>query len=247
MTKVDVKALLEAGVHFGHRTDRWNPKMKPYIFGARNGIYVIDLIQTAEQLEAACKFVKNISAQGGKTLFVGCKKQCKEFVKDLAEKNSSYYVNERWLGGTLTNLNTIRKSVARMKELDGLEKSGKIHDLPKQEASALRRENQKLHRNLDGIRDMDKVPAMLIVVDPSREVIAVNEARRLKIPIVALNDTNSDPDLVDYPIAGNDDAIRSIKIVLDYLHAAMIEGKGEAPKHKKSSNGDKVEMNAVSA
>lgn len=247
--RIDVKALLEAGVHFGHRTDKWNPKMKEFIFGERNGIYIIDLIKTAEQIEKACQFLKSIAAQGGKILMVGCKKQCKEVIKDLAQKNGSFYVIERWLGGTLTNLNTIRKSVARMNQIDDIVKSGKINEMPKQEAAALNREGQKLHRNLDGIRDMDKPTAAMIVIDPAREDIAVREARKLKIPVVAINDTNSDPHTVDYPVPANDDSIRSIKIIMEYFHAAIIEGKTEGNKRggKPKDNSEKTEMNAVSA
>jgi small subunit ribosomal protein S2 len=224
MNRVDIKELLDAGVHFGHRTQRWNPKMKPFIFEARNGIYVINLEYSVKQLEKAQDFLQGIAASGKKTLFVGCKKQAQETIKDLARKSNSYYVTERWLGGTLTNLATIRKSVARMKFIDELESSGKVNQMPKQEVSVMRRENVKLHRNLDGIREMEKYPAAIVIVDVPREGIAVAEARRLGIPVVAISDTNSDPDLVDYPVAGNDDAIRSISVILDALNGAIIEG-----------------------
>jgi small subunit ribosomal protein S2 len=224
MLRVDVKELLDAGVHFGHRTQRWNPKMKPFIFEARNGIYVINLDKTVEQLAAAQDFLKQLAASGQKALFVGCKKQAQETIRSLAPQSNSYYVSERWLGGTLTNLQTIRKSVARMKYIDDLETKGGINQLPKQEVSVLRRENVKLHRNLDGIREMDKFPGALIIIDTPREQIAVAEARRLKIPIVAIADTNADPDQVDYPIVGNDDAIRSIRIIIEALNEAIIEG-----------------------
>jgi small subunit ribosomal protein S2 len=205
MNRVDIKELLDAGVHFGHRTQRWNPKMKPFIFEARNGIYVINLEYSAKQLEAAQDFLQTIAASGKKTLFVGCKKQAQETIKDLARKSNSYYVTERWLGGTLTNLATIRKSVARMKFIDELESSGKVNQMPKQEVSVMRRENVKLHRNLDGIREMEKYPAAIVIVDVPREAIAVAEARRLGIP-------------------GNDDAIRSISVILEALNDAVIEG-----------------------
>jgi small subunit ribosomal protein S2 len=228
MNRVDIKELLDAGVHFGHRTQRWNPKMKPFIFEARNGIYVINLEYSAKQLEAAQDFLQTIAASGKKTLFVGCKKQAQETIKDLARKSNSYYVTERWLGGTLTNLATIRKSVARMKFIDELESSGKVNQMPKQEVSVMRRENVKLHRNLDGIREMEKYPAAIVIVDVPREAIAVAEARRLGIPIVAITDTNSNPDLVDYPIAGNDDAIRSISVILEALNDAIVEGSMKA-------------------
>jgi len=228
MHRVDIKELLDAGVHFGHRTQRWNPKMKPYIFEARNGIYVIDLEHTVKQLEAAQDFLVGIAGTGKKVLFVGCKKQAQETIKELARRSNSYYVTERWLGGCLTNLTTIRKSVARMKHIDGLESSGAVNQMPKQEVSVMRRENAKLHRNLDGIKDMDKYPAAIVIVDVPRESIAVAEARRLNIPVVAISDTNSNPDLVDYPIAGNDDAIRSINIILEALNDAVIEGSAKA-------------------
>lgn len=248
MSKVDVKFLLEAGVHFGHRTEKWNPKMKPYIYEARNGIHIINLMKTAEQLEAACQFLKTTASQGGKILFVGCKKQSQEIVKELALRSESFYVNHRWLGGTLTNLNTIRKSVARMRQIDEMEKNGKINALPKHESSALRREAAKLHRNLDGLRDMEKQPTVMVVVDTEREDIAVREATRLNIPIVSINDSNSNPELVQYPIAGNDDAIRSIRVILDYLNEAILEGKSEAGKRRgDDKNANKPEMAEVTA
>ena len=228
MNRVDIKELLDAGVHFGHRTQRWNPKMKPFIFEARNGIYVINLEHSVKQLEKAQDFLEGIAASGKKVLFVGCKKQAQETIKDLARKSNSYYVTERWLGGTLTNLATIRKSVARMKSIDELESSGKVNQMPKQEVSVMRRENVKLHRNLDGVREMEKYPSAIVIVDVPRESIAVAEARRLGIPVVAITDTNSDPDLVDYPVAGNDDAIRSINVILEALNDAIIEGAMKA-------------------
>lgn len=261
MSKVDVKTLLEAGVHFGHRTDKWNPKMKPYIYESRSGIHVINLNKTAEQIEEAKTFLKKKATEGSKILFVGCKKQAQEAVKTVAESCDSYYVKERWLGGTLTNLRTIRNSVARMREIDQMEKDGKFKGLPKQEVSALRRESLKLHRYLDGIKDMEKPPHVLVIVDVSREDIAVKEALRLNIPIVALTDTNADPRPIDYPIATNDDAIRSIRVVLDYLGEAVKEGRaisgkssGKAdkadakkPAKKLTDEEKKAEMEAVSA
>lgn len=252
MSKVDVKALLEAGVHFGHRTDKWNPKMKPFIYEARNGIYVINLVKTAEQIEAASDFLRKIVSSGGKALIVGCKKQSQEIVREVATKTNSYFVNNRWLGGTLTNLNTIRKSVARMKHIEGLETSGKINDIPKQEASVLRREAAKAHKNLDGLRDMEKIPAVMIVVDTGREEIAVHEAHRLNIPVIAINDTNTDPTSVDYPIPANDDAIRSIRVIFDYLAEAIQEGNARvtdksAEKARAAKKATPDESNAVSA
>jgi small subunit ribosomal protein S2 len=243
MSKVDVKALLEAGVHFGHRTEKWNPKMKPYIFEARNGIYIINLLKTAEMLESACEFLKSIVTKGEKALFVGCKKQSQAIVKELAGRCGAFYVNERWLGGTLTNLKTIRKSVARMREIDNIEKDG-ASKLPKQELAALRREGAKIHRYLDGISDMEKPPGVLIIVDITREYIAVQEAKRLNIPIIAICDTNSNPELVEYPVAGNDDAIRSIRIVLEKLAEAIEDATPEKGGKKLEKS---IELTAVSA
>ncbi len=228
MNRVDIKELLDAGVHFGHRTQRWNPKMKPYIFEARNGIYVINLEHSVKQLEAAQDFLRDVASSGKKVLFVGCKKQAQETIKELARRSNSFYVTERWLGGTMTNLTTIRKSVARMKSIDTMEANGTTDKMPKQEVSVMRRENAKLHRNLDGIKDMEKYPAAIVVVDVPRESIAVAEARRLNIPVVAISDTNSDPEIVDYPIAGNDDAIRSISVILEALNDAIIEGSAKS-------------------
>lgn len=245
MIRVDVKELLDAGVHFGHRTQRWNPKMKPFIFEARNGIYVINLDKTATQLAAAQDFLKQLASEGKKALFVGCKKQAQETIKQLAPQSNSYYVTERWLGGTLTNLQTIRKSVARMKYIDDLETKGTVNSMPKQEVSALRRENVKLHRNLDGVRDMEKYPGALIIIDTPREQIAVAEARRLKIPIVAIADTNADPDQVDYPVVGNDDAIRSIRIIIEALNDALIEGGSISSKKRGDKNADKAESESL--
>jgi small subunit ribosomal protein S2 len=241
MAKIDPKTLLEAGVHFGHRTDKWNPKMKPYIYEARNGIHVINLNKTAEQLEKAAAFLQGVASKGGKVLFVGTKKAAQEGVKQAAAQAGAYYVCERWLGGMLTNLNTVRKSVARMREIDDLETSGKAKDIPKQELSALRREAAKIHRNLDGVADMGKYPDAIVIVDIARENIAVLESHRLNIPIVAITDTNADPTLVDYPIAANDDAIRSVKIILDTLSAAVLEGNAAAPRRSKDKDkgGDK--------
>jgi len=220
--------LLEAGVHFGHQTKRWNPKMKPFIFEKRNQIYIINLGETVDQLTAACNFLSSLTAKNGKVLFVGCKKQAQEAVKEAAEASGQFYVNHRWLGGTLTNLSTIRKSVARLKFIEEIKTSAVYSKMGKQELSALRREGEKLLRNLAGIRNMDKLPDALIVIDTTREAIAVHEARRLGIPVIAIVDTNCDPDLVDYPIAGNDDAIRAIRIILQRLVDA-ITPHGEVP------------------
>jgi len=224
MAKLDAKMLLEAGVHFGHRTDKWNPQMAPYIFEARNGIHIINLNKTVEQIEAAEAFLKSVAEKGGRILFVGTKKAAQDIVKDFAQRANCFYVTERWLGGMLTNLNTIRRSVRRMEEIDEMEARGTFKGMPKQEVAALRRESAKIHRNLDGIKDMEKLPNAIVLVDVPREDIALAEARRLKIPVVALVDTNAQPAQVDYPIAANDDAIRSIKIIFDVLSAAIAEG-----------------------
>lgn len=235
MAKTDPKALLEAGVHFGHRTDKWNPKMKPFIFEARNGIHIINLSKTAEQLDAAARFLRETAARGGKILFVGCKKASQEAVKETAQRASAFYVCERWLGGTLTNLNTIRKSVARMREIDAME-GGKFKEMPKQEVAALRREVAKLHKNLDGLKDMERAPDAMVIVDITREEIALKEAQRLKIPVVGIVDTNADPESVQYPVAANDDAIRSIRILLTTLGDAVAEGINQGGKKRGSKD-----------
>ena len=216
--------LLEAGVHFGHQTKRWNPKMKPFIFEKRNAIYIIDLGETVKQLHQACDFLTKVTERKGRVLFVGCKKQAQEAVKEAAEACGQFYVNQRWLGGTLTNLSTIRKSVARLKYIEEIKSSPEYSKMGKQELAALRREGEKLNRNLAGIRDMEKLPDAMVVIDTTREAIAVNEARRLGIPIIAIVDTNSDPEIVTYPIAGNDDAIRAIRIILQRLVDAIVAG-----------------------
>jgi len=248
-----VKELIEAGVHFGHRTQRWNPKMKPFIFEARNGIYVIDLEKSVKQIETACQFLRNLSAAGERVLFVGCKKQAQGVIQELAQRSGSCYVSERWLGGTLTNLTTIRKSVGRMKFIDELESRGGFQKMPKKEVASLMRENAKLHRNLDGLRELEKPPGAVVIVDIVREDIAVLEARRLKIPIVAIVDTNADPELADYPIAGNDDAIRSIRVLMEKLNDAIVEGKAQRGEFSrggadsKTTKGEAADLAAVSA
>jgi len=216
--------LLEAGVHFGHQTKRWNQKMKPFIFEKRNAIYIINLGETVRQLDAATKFLNEVGSKNGKVLFVGCKKQAQEAIKEAAIACGQFYVNQRWLGGTLTNLQTIRKSVARMNYIENIEKAPEYSKMGKQELAALRREGEKLRRNLEGVRNMEKLPDAIIVIDTQRESIAVAEARRLNIPTVAIVDTNADPELVNYPIAGNDDAIRAIRIVLQKLVDALVSG-----------------------
>jgi len=224
---VGVKELLEAGVHFGHQTKRWNPKMKPFIFEARNGIHVIDLGKTATQLEAACNFLSGTVAKGGRVLFVGTKKQAQLAVMETAQECGQFYCTERWLGGTLTNFQTVKKSIARMKEIERMETDGSINQYVKQEQSMIRREAARQFKYFDGIRAMDKMPAAMFVVDIKREHNAVAEARRLKIPIVALVDTNCNPELVDFPIAGNDDAIRSVRFILATVGQVVKEAQGE--------------------
>jgi small subunit ribosomal protein S2 len=212
-----VTELLEAGVHYGHQTKRWNPKMRDYILEERNSIYIIDLVKTVQQLDKALSFIGEIAGRGGRILFVGTKKQAQEAVKEAAVATGQFFVNQRWLGGTLTNLTTIRKSVARLLELEELEKSPAWSRINKQEAAALHREAVKLRHNLDGIADMKILPDAIVLIDTTREQIAVAEANRLNIPIIAIVDTNSDPDRIDYPIAGNDDAIRSIRVILQKI------------------------------
>jgi small subunit ribosomal protein S2 len=211
---IGVKELLESGVHFGHQTKRWNPKMKPFIFDARNGIHIIDLSKTLAGLETACDFLSTTVKAGGRVLFVGTKKQAQQAVKETAKECGQFYVTERWLGGTLTNFQTVKRSIARLKQIEGMETDGSINKYVKQEQSVLRREAARLFKYFDGIRSMDKYPQAMFVVDIKREHNAVAEAIRLNIPVVAIVDTNCNPDLVTYPIAGNDDAIRSVRMIL---------------------------------
>jgi small subunit ribosomal protein S2 len=222
--------LLEAGVHFGHQTKRWNPKMKPFIFEKKNQIYIINLGETVKQLHGACEFLANLAGRNGKVLFVGCKKQAQEAVKEAAVACNQFYVNQRWLGGTLTNLKTVRKSIARLNWIENMEKDPNYSKMGKQEISAVRREGAKLLRNLEGIRTMDRYPDALIIIDPTRETNAVAEAKRLGIPVVAIVDTNADPTLIDYPIAGNDDAIRAIRIILQKLVDALVSSNASGAK-----------------
>jgi small subunit ribosomal protein S2 len=224
---IGIKELLEAGVHFGHQTKRWNPKMKPFIFDARNGIHIIDLSKTLNQLESACAFLADTVRKGGQVLFVGTKKQAQEAVREAAKACGQHYVAERWLGGTLTNYSTIRKSIARMKQIEKMEADGSINQYVKQEQSVLRRELNRLNKYFEGIRSMDKHPAAMFVVDIKREHNAVAEARRLKIPLVAVVDTNCDPELVTHPVPGNDDAIRSVRLVLSTVVQAISQGRAE--------------------
>jgi len=226
--------LLEAGVHYGHQTKRWNPKMRDYILEEKNSIYIIDVSITLNQIERSTTFLTNLLKGGGKVLFVGTKKQAQEAIREVATATGQFFVNQRWLGGTLTNLTTIRRSVARLKEIQAQEKSPAWAKINKAEASAIRREGAKLFRNLEGVMEMERLPDALIIVDTLREEIAVAEANRLNIPIVAIVDTNSNPEKIEYPIAGNDDAIRAIRVILKKLMEAMLEARGAKAKFQTS-------------
>ncbi len=226
MAVVSMSYLLEAGVHFGHQTKRWNPKMKEYIFAARDDIYIIDLEKTVACMEVAYEEVKKIAENGGSFLFVGTKKQAVEASIEEAKRSDSFYVTERWLGGTLTNFRTIRKRIKRLDEIEEMEKNGLFEVLPKKEVIGLRKEYDKLNKVLCGIRNMDKLPNALIIVDPKKELNAIREARKLNIPVFGIVDTNCDPDDVDYVIPGNDDAVRSVKVILGVLNNAICEAKG---------------------
>ena len=225
MPVVSMKALLEAGVHFGHQTRRWNPKMKPYIFTERNGIYILDLQRTLREIDGAYRFVRNVAAQGRPVLFIGTKKQAQEAISSEAERAGQPFVNQRWLGGMLTNWVTMRKRISRMVQLENMEADGTMASLPKKEALKLRGELEKLDRNLSGIRHMTDLPGAVFIVDTKREAIAVAEARRLRIPIIGLVDTNADPDEVDYVIPGNDDAIRAVSLITRVIADAALDGR----------------------
>lgn len=225
MSILNMKQLLEAGVHFGHQTRRWNPKMEPYIFMERNGIYIIDLQKTVRMVDEAYEFVKNTVAGGGSILFVGTKKQAQETIEQEATRCGMHYVNKRWLGGTLTNFQTIRKRIQRLHTLEEMETDGSFDVLPKKEVIQLKREKEKLEKFLGGIKNMRGLPQALYVVDPRKEKIAVAEARKLGIPVIAIVDTNCDPDLIDYIIPGNDDAIRAVKLLTATIADAVLEGK----------------------
>ncbi len=225
MAVISMKQLLEAGVHFGHQTRRWNPKMKPYIFTERNGIYIIDLQKTVRKVDEAYNFVRQVGASGGRMLFIGTKKQAQEAVAEEAQRSGDYYVNQRWLGGMLTNFDTIKKRVKRLAELKEQETSGQWERLPKKEVSILMRQKEKLEKYLGGIEGMNQLPAAVFVVDPRKEHIAVTEARKLGIPIVGIVDTNCDPDEIDYIVPGNDDAIRAVRLLTSKMADALIEGR----------------------
>uniref|UniRef100_A0A7C5VQ98 Small ribosomal subunit protein uS2 n=1 Tax=Fervidobacterium thailandense TaxID=1008305 RepID=A0A7C5VQ98_9BACT len=229
MPVVTMKQLLEAGVHFGHRTQRWNPKMKPYIYGARKGIYIIDLQKTVKLLDEAYDFVRDVASRGGTILFVGTKKQAQMVVKKEAERCGGFYVNNRWLGGLLTNFQTIQTRIQKLKELEEMEMNGELDKLPKKEQSKLRKTLEKLRKNLGGVKNMKGLPDVVFIVDPRKEKIAVQEANYLKIPIVAMVDTNCDPDPIDYVIPSNDDAIRAIALITSKIADAYLEGREGVP------------------
>ena len=225
MAVVAMKQLLEAGVHFGHQTRRWDPKMAEYIFQARNGIHIIDLQKTSKKIDEAYAFLKEQVEEGKTVLFVGTKKQAQECVKEAAEKSGMYYIDQRWLGGMLTNFDTIRTRVQRLKDLEKMQEDGTFDVLPKKEVILLKKEMEKLERNLGGIKDMEEIPGVIFLVDPKKEHIAVLEAKKLGIPVIGLVDTNCNPEEVDYAIPGNDDAIRAVKLITDVMANAIIEGK----------------------
>ena len=225
MAVVAMKQLLEAGVHFGHQTRRWDPKMAEYIFQARNGIHIIDLQKTSKKIDEAYAFLKEQAEEGKTVLFVGTKKQAQECVKEAAEKSGMYYVDQRWLGGMLTNFDTIRTRVQRLKDLEKMQEDGTFDVLPKKEVILLKKEMEKLERNLGGIKNMEEIPGVIFLVDPKKEHIAVLEAKKLGIPVIGLVDTNCNPEEVDYAIPGNDDAIRAVKLIADTMANAVIEGR----------------------
>ncbi|MEA4970571.1 MAG: 30S ribosomal protein S2 [Candidatus Pelethousia sp.] len=225
MSVISMKQLLEAGVHFGHQTRRWNPKMKEYIFTERNGIYIIDLQKTVKKIDQAYDFVRQVAESGDPILFVGTKKQAQESIEQEARRCEMYFVNQRWLGGMLTNFKTIQTRIARLRKIDKMEQDGDFNLLPKKEVIKLMAERDKLEKNLSGIKDMKRLPGAMFVVDPRKENIAVQEAHALGIPVVAIVDTNCDPDEVDYPIPGNDDAIRAVKLIASKIADAVLEGR----------------------
>lgn len=240
MSKELIRQLLEAGVHFGHQTKKWNPKMKRYIFGEKNGIYIIDLEKTVQCLEKASDYLRKTVAAGGEVLFVGTKPQAQEIIREAAERSGMYYVTVRWLGGLLTNFQTIRKSVRRYLELEEMKADGTFEKLTKKETAMLRKEMEKFEKNFAGVVKMERLPSAIVVIDATNELIAVKEAKRLEIPVVALVDTNSDPDLVQYPIPSNDDAIRSIRLITGILLDAVNEGKAARREAPVRSAGEKV-------
>ena len=247
MAVCSMKQLLEAGVHFGHQTSRWNPKMKKYIYGARNNIHIVDLQLTVEEIEKAYKFVVEVAKAGKSILFVGTKKQAQEAIAQEAERCGQYFINSRWLGGTLTNFKTIRSRVDRLNKLDAMERAGEFDLLPKKEVIELNKEREKLQLNLGGIREMHTLPGALFVVAPHCEEIAIKEAKKLGIPVVAITDTNCDPDNIDYVIPGNDDAIRAVKLIASIIADAVIEANQGADAVKRNFDDEEVSQEEVVA
>ena len=245
MAVVSMKKLLEAGVHFGHQTRRWNPKMSRFIFTERNGIYIVDLQKTANQIEEAYKVMRDIVADGGRVLFVGTKKQAQDSIQSEAKRSGQYYVSHRWLGGMLTNFKTIRKSVEKLQRYERMEEDGTFDLLPKKEVLQYQKEMDKLERNLGGIKEMEELPDVLFVVDPGEESIAVHEAKILGIPVIAIVDTNCDPDEVDVPIPGNDDAIRAVKLITETIANAVLEGKQGTQNAYEEENNNSEENDEV--
>jgi small subunit ribosomal protein S2 len=238
LSAIPMKDLLEAGVHFGHQTKRWNPKMKPYIFGERNGIYIIDLGRTSKLYREAAEFATTVAAQGGTMLFVGTKRQAQDAIAEEAQRCGMFFVNQRWLGGLLTNFSTIQRSLARLRELEAMTTDGRYDTLSKKEIARLDKERRKLAKNLDGIRGMTRLPDVIFIVDTRHEQIAVDEARRLKIPVIGVVDTNCDPDQVEYVIPGNDDALRSIRLFAAGMADAVMAGRGVADSHATDNAAD---------
>ncbi len=243
LTPLAMKDLLEAGVHFGHQTKRWNPKMKPYIFGERSGIYILDLGKTVKLFKDAEEFVRQLAAEGKTVLFVGTKRQAQDVIAEEAGRAGMYYVNERWLGGLLTNFTTIQRSIARLRDLEAMATDGRYEFMPKKEIARAEKEKRKLLKNLEGIRNMGRLPDALFVVDTRKEKIAVDEARKLKIPVIGIVDTNCDPDEVDFAIPGNDDALRSIRLFAARMADAVLDGRGE----RESAMADQATADAEAA
>ena len=247
MANISMKSLLESGVHFGHQTRRWNPKMAKYIFGTRNKIHIIDLQKTVKELKKSYKFIRDAVVEGKTVLFVGTKKQAQTPIREEAIRCGSYFVSERWLGGTLTNYETLKKSISRLRQLDKMKADGLFDVLSKKEESKREKERARLEKYLSGIKDLNKLPGLLFIVDPSEETTAVSEARKLHIPVVAICDTNCDPDVIDYPIPGNDDAIRAVKLFCSLVADAVLEGKGMASKREEDAIAKAAEIPVVAA
>ncbi|WP_417909348.1 30S ribosomal protein S2 [Candidatus Electronema sp. PJ] len=239
--QVTMRQMLEAGLHFGHQTRRWNPKMKPFIYGPRNGIYIINLDATMRMFRKACAYMTDVAAKGGMILFVGTKRQSQAIIKEEAARCGMYYVNHRWLGGMMTNFQTIKNSVDRLKKIEAMQKDGSINRFPKHEILKIEKERVKLERNVGGIKEMRKLPDVLFIIDPRKEEIAVDEARKLGIPVVALTDTNCNPDGIDYLIPGNDDAIRAVRLIAGLMATAVLEGRGITGEENNPANLEELE------